>query len=847
MSMMHLVNPRARLLRPLASVLLAAAMCAPAAAAEQKAAKPDANFPAADQARSYFAEGVQQYRAGRLKDAAVAFHSALALEPENKLTYEFYLACGDALVSRMLDQDTLEDVLKDILRRARFYQKEMRRDPAYINLLISKLEKSEEERVAATLELSAVGPWAVPHLVVAMSDTPQEDRRSYCRVALTKMGSRAIQPLTVALSSDDQRQVSSIALVLGDLGDPRALPGLLRCQAREGNEGVTQQVLANAISTIAERSRISQMASSEELHLAEALRYFRSGPEVRDEAAGAESLIWRWNPTGEGAAKLASVRVPSYAWNELIAEEILFYGQTAYPKTASFHPTLAAVYAAEVTEVTVRNHLAKERTMPAGAGEDSGDAIAARVTALAEMPARIRMAGAENLCRAVQQALASERYDVAVTLLRVLQDREIARPEQLLPPTGAGLSADKPGSVLIAALNHPEKMVRYQAAITLATLDPDAGQKVDVAEVKVLTDQLAASINNDTEKISTELVGKLQAIIAKGAVGGYQGSEKVIPTLAEAVGEAGARVILVVEPDYRLRNAARAALQSKGFLVITAENGFEAMNRLAEAPAKDAIIVAGDLTPALKDQHGSLLDVPQQSALGLIGMLSKDPRAAGAPLFISLPDVPEKAAAVQTAFDGKLPANGGFLGKPFDASEMNDKLDAGIKQAQAPSANQAAAEDIALRAAIALQKPDAMRTGLDLAAAGQALSATLDARADVLRIEALKALGHAASGPGHNTLKALGSRLTDVYGAQDAELEKNAQLRAAFIYAIGMVDPTTEAAIAILKKALSHTDIGVRAAAATAVGSSFVTPPELLAAYQAQQRLDARAAGAGTN
>ena len=61
MSMTHLVNPRARLLRPLASVLLAAAMCAPAATAgEGEAAKPDANFPAADQARSYFAEGVNQ-------------------------------------------------------------------------------------------------------------------------------------------------------------------------------------------------------------------------------------------------------------------------------------------------------------------------------------------------------------------------------------------------------------------------------------------------------------------------------------------------------------------------------------------------------------------------------------------------------------------------------------------------------------------------------------------------------------------------------------------------------------------------------------------------------------------
>jgi len=83
MDMTHLVNPRAKLLRPLASMLLIAAMCAPAAVAEETPAKADANFPTSDQARSYFAEGVNQYRAGRIKDAAISFRSALALEPDN--------------------------------------------------------------------------------------------------------------------------------------------------------------------------------------------------------------------------------------------------------------------------------------------------------------------------------------------------------------------------------------------------------------------------------------------------------------------------------------------------------------------------------------------------------------------------------------------------------------------------------------------------------------------------------------------------------------------------------------------------------------------------------------------
>lgn len=845
MSMSHLVTTRARLMRPMASVLLAAAMCVPALVAEDAVAKPDANFAAADQARSYFAEGVNQYRAGRLKDAAIAFRSALALEPDNKLVYEFYLACGDALVVRMQDQDVLEDTLKDILRRARIYQKEMRRDPAYINLLIGKLEKSEEERVVATLELAAVGPWAVPQLVFAMADSPQEERRTYCRVVLTKMGGRSVLPLAAALDSKDERQVRSVALVLGDLGDPRALPALLRCQAREGHEDTTAKVLAGAIAGIAERAQMTGTPVADELHLSEALRYFRGGPDVRDELAGAASLIWRWDESAEGAAKLASVRVPAYAWNELVAEELIFAGLAAQPKNASLQPVLAAVYAAELTEVDERARLAKDRTMPASSGAESADAIAERVAALAELPHRIRMAGAENLCRAVQQALASERFDVAVSLLRVLQERDIARPEQMLPTPGEGLNPAKPGSVLISALDHPEKLVRYQAAITLATLDPTAGASLDIAALQGVAAQLSESIRKDSERRSGELMLQLQGLLNGVAARGFQNAEKVVPTLSEALGEWGVRVVLVIDPDYRMRNAARAALQSKGYLVVTAADGFEALNRLAEAPVKDAIIVAGDLSPSLKDQHGGLLDAPQQTAQGLVSMLAKDPRAAGSAIFISLPDQPDQAAKLQAAFDGKLPANGGFIGKPFDAVEMNDKIDAALKQGQGPSVNQSAAEDIALRAAIALQQPDAMRTGLDLASAAPALLATLDARADALRIEALKALGRAAAGPGQAVIKPSITRLTDVYGTQDAELEKNPQLRAAFVYAIGKVDPTTEAAIAILQKALAHADAGVRAAAAGAVGASPIVPPELLAAFQRQQRLDARAAGAG--
>jgi hypothetical protein len=95
------------------------------------------------------------------------------------------------------------------------------------------------------------------------------------------------------------------------------------------------------------------------------------------------------------------------------------------------------------------------------------------------------------------------------------------------------------------------------------------------------------------------------------------------------------------------------------------------------------------------------------------------------------------------------------------------------------------------------------------------------------------------------------NKVTDVYGTQDATLTP--AVRAALLYAIGQLNPNSDAAIEILLKALQFEDadaaaqLAVRSAAAEAVGHSTTITPDLLYKYQLQQRLDVRAQGAGTD
>ncbi|MDA3959864.1 MAG: HEAT repeat domain-containing protein [Planctomycetota bacterium] len=760
------------------------------AAPQVHAAALDGNVQAtaADQTRELLSEGVKLYRVGRYDESALRLRDALLLEPENRLVYEFYLAMGDVLLMKMMERAELEPVMKDVLRKARVYQSSLRNDPRYIRLLIEKLRASEKERLAATTELVAIGPIAVPHLIERMADTRQDDYRVWSRMVLTRMGYRAVIPLTEALNSTDGRLVASVATILADIGDTRALPKLQQLVTDAETEETVAQVARNAIATIAATAGVVDISDPSLLYFQEAMRYFRDGDQVRDELIANESLIWRWDEDAQ--PRLVYTRVPRYSWNELIAEELLFDGMRHYRDFVAYHPLLAAVHAAQDVEARLRLRLAKERTDSAARPEETAEALQQRVDALAEMVDRVGMAGPSHLYRAVQQAIVSERYDVASYLMTVLRDRWTADADALLPQKEEGLMAGKAGTVLVAALDHPEKRVRYAAAVTLAYLDP-----------------------------------KLE----------FFNAEKVVPLLSEAVGEWGMQAVLVVEPDYRHRNTAREQLMQQGMLVFTAGDGFEARSRLNETPVKDAIIIAGDLTPSLRDEHGEVIDVPEQTAAGMLEVLRADPRTENTPIFIALPEDAELANQVQTAFDGKVD---GFVSKPFNGVEMKGRVEAAIGDAELPQVNREERESISLAACKALGVIDPVRTQYDLTEAAAALTATAENRADEIRIAAMTSLGHTGVASSID-------RITEVYRSQAAVLATKPAVRAAFLYAIGLLDPTTESAKDILLAALQAEEREVRLAAAKAIEHGATITDADRYDYQVQQRLDVLGAGAG--
>lgn len=780
-------------------LLQAALTMALAAGGLPGAEKLDPNPDAApdDQIRELFSEGVNLYRTGKYDEAALRFKDALKLDPPNRLVFEFYRRMGDRLLLDMQERAELEDVLRDVLRKARVYHKQLRTDPRYIELLIEKLRATEKERLAATLELVAIGPIAVPNLVDKLHDSRQEEYRTWCRGVLSRMGYRAVVPLVEALKAKDDRLTASVATILADIGDPRALPRLQLMAAAEGTPEVLRRVCTNAISAIAARSAMAQVDPSDLLHFQEAMRYFRDGDQVRDEMVANESLMWTWvEEAGDGKMQLQYVRAPRYAWNELMAEQILFDGASAFPTYAAYFPLLGAVLEAQPVEAGLRLKLAEQRLIPPAQPDESAEALKVRVDALAEMEQRVQMMEPEQLYRAVQQSIVSERYEVAIGLMRLLQDRFLAHADRLLPSREEGLMAGKAGTVLVAALEHPEKRIRYQAAATLAHLDP------------------ALKFFN---------------------------ADKVVTLLSEAVGEWGMLTALVIEADYRHRNTARSELQGQGLLAFTAGDGFEARQRLNESPIKDAIIIDGTLQGGLRDEHGVVIDVDEQTPAGLFKVFANDPRTAKTPIFISLPENAELSGQIRTAFE-KLEINGrkvtGFVQRPFNGVEMKGVIESAMGDAALPDFNRAQREEVSLAAAQALGVIEGARSQFDTKPAADALATAIVNRADPIRIAALKALGRTRD-------SARIDFVTQTYESQAETLKGKPDVRAAFMECIGLLNPNTERAVLILKDALGADELIVRQAAAKAIGHGPGTPDPILLDFEKQRRLNARAAGNG--
>jgi HEAT repeat protein len=418
-----------------------------AAAIALLALAPAATFADADQLRA----AMDDYAAGRYEDALTKLREYVAGNPGDDEVYAVLRDTEERVKIRALAQGgEHERLMRYLLDKARPAAEARSRDPETVKRLVEEAMSGEADvRRRAGLQLAAMaGDHAVPELLPHLASADAETVVNAI-FALHYVGGEAVLPLAEAMESDDARLRAYVAVVLGDLRDPRALPVLRRAAMHDADENVK----AKATEAIAKIRAGGPPVSAADSFVRMGERYLAGDPGVLTELDETFNL-WRWE---DGA--LVAHQVPR-----------AFHGY----ELAVDHATsaLALEPAHRGARSLLVRSLAAQKIEGALLGEQAPEAAARALDVAA-------LQGFSAASDALADAMATRQWDVATEVTRVLQATYDRRPLA--------------GHPLGAALAAPDRRLRYAAAVALLRMSPP-GPFENSQQVPALGAQAASEV-----------------------------------------------------------------------------------------------------------------------------------------------------------------------------------------------------------------------------------------------------------------------------------------------------------------------------------------------------------------
>lgn len=427
---------------------------------------------------------------------------------------------------------------------------------------------------------------------------------------------------------------------------------------------------------------------------------------------------------------LEAVAVPQLIWNEVMC---LRSCESALELNANAPGAVSLWLAANFRRE------AELEMDPTAEGDDPREAL--DKTRPSNFPRAIyfaRSAGPQYNLEVLARAIRSGNAAVALGAIAALA--ETGGPKNMAPNPGSQ-------SPLAAALTFPDLLVRLKAALVLGDALPREQ---------------------------------------------FVGSERVVPTLAEALAQTGQASMIVVDPDETNRNRVQGALREDGINAVAEADLFSAMNRAkAELPTVDAVVLATDVqSPGLAEALAQLRGDYSFANLPIILLVKPDTMvtaralAAGdARITTVLADAPKttllRAWQTVAARVGKTPLSSDeALELALQSAEVLREIAVAgsaiysFDQAVNALINALAypVEDLRIRAAAVLaltNKPEAQVALAEVA--------TSDQQSETLRLAAFDALAESASHHGNLLPADLVERLLDqAMNAGDMVIRVNA-------------------------------------------------------------------------
>jgi HEAT repeat protein len=710
--------------------------------------------------KSLFREGVDLFQEGKYSESQLKFKQVIAMDPTEKEAEAMVKEAGDKAMFNMILNTKLgpePQVIWDLYRR---YSRRMKRDAELIKKLVAQAVDPaipDKQRWDAVLQLGDIGQFAVPLLAEHLGNELDPDVRTYARLAITRLGSRAVLPTIELLSHENRLVRENAALILGDIepSDPRGIAPLKAVFENAKELKTVKDSAGIALEKVTGR-KPEQLLTSAEYYYRKAERYLLETAGVPAEAEMADGVVWHL----KGSKQLVYIQVPYYTWNEIMSEQSCYDCFRVNPAFDSAISLFACAMAAQFAEVNELKDLAQERPGGQPLSQEEIDEVNARATRLKDAPLLVRSVGPDYLYKALDKALEDRQDRLAVVVIDAIRDVD---PRGELLPASLSTTADtgkkkadaskEPvkgpvGESLIKALSYTGpggensgREVRYHAAIAIAHMNPDKP---------------------------------------------FPGSELVVSLLANAVGETGPAQIVLVEEDSGNRNALRARLAGIGYGVTLAADGRDGLGRATTFPPKDIIVISDSLKS-------------NWDAKALIEQLKGDPRSRYIPI-IMLADL-----ANREEVRAKFP-NVPVMHREDAPEELKRVTEETLAGQTTIAVTKRKAEEIAIMAAEALAVIDPYHTSLNTADSSKALTDALVGRADAVRMPVMTALGNFK-------IQAAFQPLINVFSDKSNTVE----IRRKALWAVARVRPASAFTV-FLNAEESETDFDIRYIASEGYG-----------------------------
>jgi HEAT repeat protein len=675
-----------------------------------------------------FIQGVRAFEVADYEKAYDKFNEFLSKKPSSDLALKMREYAGYSFFVKALSADKdLAFVVKKILELAEIQVKIDLADEARIRELLDIVKEGPVMKRFKTMEIisSTIGHYVVPYCVEILGNRREDDWRVNIILLLTRLGPDAVLPVIQICDSPDSFTRENAAMILGHLGDERAVPILKKLweDPRE-HERVKREAKISLLKLTNKDASKLDPAKVYYYRLAE--RYYYDDLSVVH-SNYKDWVFWFW------AADALHFRiVERFEYNELLAEDACYDGlalehlhDEAHQAGDALWTLLICVYYAQLNEVQSALEVAEELAERGFFPSDKKVMLEGRRKILEKANVFNLAMGKRRIYRALARSLKDYNVLVAVSCIDAVRDLEAdgsllsedpgeilrkynnwwarlpeekklelkvaLKKDQIIVKIKAGDYRNLPpeiippepevGNSLIAALASPDKRARYTAAECLVNINP--------------------------KKI-------------------FKLHEQVIPTLINALGEVKPRVILVIEPDPEIRNRTKHILRESGYNPISEDTGINGLSKAKQFPTEDLIIVSTEL--------------PDLKAYEVIDALKHDNRTAHTPVIVTCPAV--KKRKVEALYSDKC---NGVLKTKEDPSILKHKVADIFKDIYTAQPDVVVrARIIAAHAAEALSIVDLKNPNFKPVQALDALIKTVqrDAKDDLVRNPALQAIGH---------------------------------------------------------------------------------------------------------